>query len=179
MSFVARTSGDTDRNNMTTISQPKIDTRPERAYVGLRTQTPFKGMFKVVARLSDELAAWRKGHGVVPAGPPFLRYHVIDMRGMMDISYGFPVAPAVAPQGAVTADVLPAGRYASLVFSGHGIAGNRALIEWVRGQGLAFDRWDTAQGDNFRARTETYLTDPAVEPRKTKWQIEVAIKLRD
>ena len=29
------------------------------------------------------------------------------------------------------------------------------------------------------AALETYLTDPAVEPRKTRWQIEVAIKLAD
>jgi hypothetical protein len=49
----------------------------------------------------------------------------------------------------------------------------------VRGQGLAFDRWDTEEGDNFRSRYETYLTDPKIEPRKTKWQIEVAIKLAD
>jgi len=79
----------------------------------------------------------------------------------------------------VKAGVLPAGRYASLIYSGGGISGNRALIEWVRLQGLDFDRWDTEQGDNFRSRYETYLTDPAVEPRKSKWQIEVAIKLAD
>jgi len=44
---------------------------------------------------------------------------------------------------------------------------------------MDFDRWDTEQGDNFRGRYETYLTDPTVEPRKSKWQIEVAIKLAD
>jgi len=53
------------------------------------------------------------------------------------------------------------------------------LIEWVRAQGLEFDRWDTEQGDNFRGRYETYLTDPKIEPRKSRWQIEVAIKLAD
>jgi hypothetical protein len=53
------------------------------------------------------------------------------------------------------------------------------LNEWVRAQGMDFDRWDTEQGDNFRGRYETFLTDPRVEPRKSKWKIEVAIKLAD
>ena len=75
--------------------------------------------------------------------------------------------------------MVPAGRYASLVYAGGGISGNRALIEWVRAQGMDFDRWDTEQGDNFRGRYETYLTYPKIEPRKSKWQIEVAIKLVD
>ena len=86
---------------------------------------------------------------------------------------------ALPDDGQVKSGVLPAGRYASLIFSGGGISGNRALIEWVRAQGLEFDRWDTEQGDNFRGRYETYLTDPRIEPRKSWWQIEVAIKLAD
>jgi effector-binding domain-containing protein len=97
----------------------------------------------------------------------------------MDIEFGFPVRRARPDDGPVKAGLLPAGRYASLIYSGGGISANRALIEWVRAQGLEFDRWDTEQGDNFRGRYETYLTDPKVEPRKSRWKIEVAIKLAD
>jgi effector-binding domain-containing protein len=164
---------------MPTIGKPKIDTRPKQAYMGIRTIAPFKGMFKVVGSLSDELNAWVNENKIKTSGPPFLRYHVIDMRGFMDIEFGFPVRKALPDDGRVRAGVLPAGRYASLIFSGGGISGNRALIEWVRAQGLEFDRWDTEQGDNFRSRYEKYLTDPKVEPRKSRWQIEVAIKLAD
>jgi hypothetical protein len=89
------------------------------------------------------------------------------------------VRKVLPEDGDVKAGVLPSGRYASLIYSGGGISGNRALIEWVRAQGWEFDRWDTEQGDNFRGRYETYLTDPKIEPRKSKWQIEVAIKLAD
>ena len=162
---------------MTTIGKPVIDRRPALAYMGIRTLAPFKGMSRVIDRLNRDLAAWVKGNGVVTVGPPFLRYHVIDMRGFMDITYAVPVADAMAGNEMVMAGELPAGRYASLVYSGGGIAGNRALIEWVRARGLDFDRWDTEQGDNFRGRYETFLTDPAIEARKSKWQIEVAIKL--
>ena len=164
---------------MTTIGKPKIDKRSKQVYMGIRTIAPFKGMFKVVGNIADELNAWVEQNKIKISGPPFLRYHVIDMRGFMDISYCVPVRKALADDGTVKADSLPAGRYASLIFSGGGVSANRTLIEWVRAQGLEFDRWDTEQGDNFRGRYETYLTDPKIEPRKSRWQIEVAIKLED
>jgi effector-binding domain-containing protein len=147
--------------------------------MGIRTIAPFKGMSKVVVRMSKELNAWVDEHKVNTAGPPFLRFHVIDMRGFMDISFAVPVRKALPDDGEVKAGELPAGRYASLIYSGGGISANRALIEWVRAKSLDFDRWDTEQGDNFRGRYESYLTDPRVEPRKSRWKIEVAIKLAD
>ena len=164
---------------MTTIGEPKIDTRPAQPYMGIRTLAPFQGMSKVINRISKELNTWLKAHNVTPSGPPFLRYHVIDMRGTMDLTYGVPVSAALPDDGSVAAGELPAGHYASLIYSGNGIAGNKALIEWVRANGLEFDRWDTEQGDNFRSRYESFLTDPKIEHRKTRWEIEVAIKLAD
>ena len=164
---------------MTTIGKPKIDTRPKLAYMGIRALAPFKGMPKVIDRISKDLTTWVGEHDLKPSGPPFLRFHVIDMRGFMDISFCFPVRKALPDNGDIKADFIPAGRYASLIYSGGGISANRALIEWVRARGMDFDRWDTQQGDNFRGRYETYLTDPKIEPRKSKWKIEVAIKLAD
>lgn len=164
---------------MTTIGKPKIEKRPKLTYMGMRAIAPFKGMSKEIRKLANEVNAWVAEKKIKTAGPPFLRYHVIDMRGSMDISFCVPVKKALPDDGNVKADFVPAGKYASLIYSGGGISGNRALIEWVRAQGLDFDRWDTEQGDNFRGRYETFLTDPKVEPRRSKWQIEVAIKLMD
>jgi len=162
---------------MTKIGAPKIVSRPSQVYMGIRTLAPFKGMSKVVEELRQELNAWLIQNAVKPAGPPFLRYHMIDMRGSMDISYAIPVQKVLPDDGPVQAGELPAGRYASLVYSGGGISANRALIEWVRAQGLKLDRWNTEQGDTFRGRYESFLTDPVLEPRKSRWEIEVAIKL--
>ena len=164
---------------MTSIGKPKIDKRPKQVYMGIRTIAPFKGMSKVIDRVAGELNTWVDENKIKTSGPPFLRFHVIDMRGFMDISFCVPVRKALPEDGEVKADFIPAGRYASLIYSGGGISGNRALIEWVRAQDMDFDRWDTEQGDNFRGRYETYLTDPKIEPRKSKWKIEVAIKLAD
>jgi effector-binding domain-containing protein len=162
------------------IGEARIDERPEQATLGIRVQVPMRGMSKHVTALVKEVSAWAKRKDITPSGPPFLRLHVIDMAGEMDIEVGLPVPAGLAAaqqDERVRAGVLSAGRYASLVYSGSGFAGNKALIEWVRAQGLAFDRWDDPKGDAFRSRYESFLTDPKLEPRKTRWQIEVAIKL--
>jgi effector-binding domain-containing protein len=162
---------------MTTTSEIRIDERPEQPYLGIRTQTPMKGMFAVVTKLFKELNTWGAQRQLAPAGPPFLRYHVIDMQGEMDIEVGWPVTAPQAGDERVRPAVLPAGRFASLVYVGNGYAGNKALIEWAKTNAIAWDRWDDPKGDAFRCRYEAYLTDPKVEPRKKMWQVEVAIKL--
>jgi effector-binding domain-containing protein len=164
---------------MTTVSTPTIDERPEISYVGIRIQTPMKGMFKEIDKLRKQLDAWLQEKGIRPTGAPFLRYHVIDMEGEMDVAYCVPVERGVRGEGRVTTDVLPAGRYASLIYVGHGYTGNKTLVEWARAHGYIWDRWDDPKGDGFRARYERYLTDSKIEPRKTKWDVEVAIKLAD
>jgi effector-binding domain-containing protein len=101
------------------------------------------------------------------------------MAGDMDIEVGFPVATALPDDERVKAGALPPGHYANLIYTGHGLTGNKALLGWVNTNGLVLDRWDDQKGDVFCSRIETYLTDPGREPRKTKWEIEVAIKLVD
>jgi effector-binding domain-containing protein len=165
---------------MTIVGKPRVDERPDEQYLGIRIQTPFKGMFTVIDKqLFKELRAWLKQESIEPTGPPFLRYHVIDMAGEMDIEVGIPVAKALPGNGRVCPGVLPGGRYASLIYIGHGYTGNGTLIRWASENGLAFDRWADPKGDAFRARYERYLTDPKVQPLKTKWEIEVAIRLAD
>lgn len=163
----------------TTTSEPKIDERSAQPYMGIRKPVPMSKMTPEVDKLFKALDAWVKENQVTVTGPRFRRFHVIDMEGMMDVEVGVPVSAALPGNGVVRPGELPAGRYASLIFMGNGITGNKTLIQWVRAQGLAFDRWDDPNGDAFRSRYEAYLTDPAVEPRRTRWQIEVAIKLAE
>lgn len=161
------------------IGEPKIDYRPQKSYMGIRFQTPMRGMSKEVSKLFKELNNWAKQHPLEVAGPPFLRFHVIDMKGEMDIEVGLPVAQILPNEGRVACGTLPAGRYASLIYTGSGLSGNKALIEWAKANNLRWDHWDDPKGDAFRARYESYLTDPKIEPHKTKWEVEVAIKLVD
>ncbi len=161
------------------IGLPGIDRRPARQYVGLRIITPFEGMFAQTDKLFKELRKWVNTQGVTDQGPYFLRYHVIDMQGLMDVETGFVMASPLTGDERVKSGVLPAGRYAHLTYSRYAMRGNQALLLWAKEQNLKIDRKDTPDGDAFGCRYEAYLTDYRTEPRKTKWQVDLAIRLRD
>ncbi|HEX6482454.1 MAG TPA: hypothetical protein VF043_26730 [Ktedonobacteraceae bacterium] len=65
--------------------------------------------------------------GITPSGAPFARYLVINMMALLDIEVGVPVAAALSGDGCISAGVLPAGRYASLVYTGIDIGIERLL----------------------------------------------------
>ena len=98
------------------IGAPGIDRRAARRYVGLRVITPFEGMFAQTDKLFKELRQWVDAQGLAEQGPYFLQYHVIDMKGLMDVEAGFVVKSQQTGDGRVKAGVLPAGRYAHLTY---------------------------------------------------------------
>lgn len=161
------------------ISDPKVESRNEQHYAGIRTQVPMTKMKNVIPQLLGEIFTWLDHRGIRPSGAPFIRYHVIDMKKLMDIELGVPVASPVEGDDRVSAGILPSGRYAALVYRGvkNGIKGNKALLDWGAENGLVWDRWDDKNGDAFGGRYETFLTDPAEEPSPAKWDTEVAILL--
>ncbi len=163
------------------ITAPIIEERTELPYMGIRTQVTMRGMAKAIPQLLDELFAWLAKQGIEPRGAPFMRYHVIDMVAKLEVELCVPVASTVPGDNGVSAGMLPAGRYASLIYTGvkRGIQGNKALLDWGAEQGLAWDRWVAGKGDAFGGRIERYLTDPDEEPDPAKWETEVAIRLAD
>jgi effector-binding domain-containing protein len=163
-------------------TEPKLDDRTEQPYMGIRTQVPVGEMGSgLIPRLHGEVIGYLKKQGIAPTGAPFIRYWVINMPGEMDIELGWPVASALPGDGRVAAGALPAGRYASLIYTGimNGVAGNKALLDWGAQQGLMWDNWPTDAGDAFGARYESFLTEPDDEPDMAKWETEVAIRLAD
>ena len=155
---------------------PAVVEQPERHTAGIRVTTPFRGMFAVRDALLAELYGWL---GDRAGGPAFLRLHVVDMAGPMDIEVGIVTPAPVAGDARVTAGVLPAGRYAAMTYVGHGRRANGALIDWALARGLAFDVAGDPAGEKFGCRYEAYLTDPRTERRKTRWRIGLAIRLAD
>jgi effector-binding domain-containing protein len=167
------------------ITQPAIEDRKEQPYVGIRRQIPMQALPAVIPQHIGEVAAWLQQQRVEPDGPPLVRYHVCppsaDMASMLDIAVGWPVATGLAGNDRIIADVLPAGRYVSLVYTGieNGIKGNGALIAWAAAQGIQWDRWDAELGDAFGGRVEFMLDGPEDDPDPANWKTEVAIKLAD
>ncbi len=160
------------------MTEPKLEDRAEQPYIGIRTQVPMQELPTVIPQLIGEVADWLGKQGIAPTGAPFIRYHVIDMPGRLDIELGWPIANALSGGGRVAPGILPSGRYASLVYTGvqNGMKANAALLDWGARQGLKWDQWAAKNGDAFGARFESFLTDPKEEPDSAKWQTEVAIR---
>jgi effector-binding domain-containing protein len=163
------------------ITEPKVEDRTEQHYVAIRTQATMQELDTAIPQGLGEVFAWLAHQGVVPSGAPFARYLVIDMEALLDIELGVPVATALSGDDRISAGVLPAGRYASLVYTGIdiGIKANWALLKWGVEKGLVWDTWKTEKGDAFGARLESFLTNPEEEPDRAKWETEVAIRLAE
>ena len=162
---------------MQIIAPPRVEQRPEKTCLGIRVVTPFRGMLRVRDELVAELYRWLSSHDIEPVGPFFLRLHVIDMEGPMDLEVGVVTPTELAGDDRVQPGVLPAGDYATLTYVDHARRANKALIEWARGNGVAVDCREEPSGDTFACRYEAYLTDPRTEPRKTRWQVELNMKV--
>jgi effector-binding domain-containing protein len=151
---------------MEIISGPAVVTHPDRRGVGIRTVTPFRGMFAVRDQLMASLVD--RFDGTV-----YFRLHEIDMNGPMDIEVGVLTDAGADGSAGERETLLPGGRYASMVYVNHGRRANGTLLDWAAAEGLRLDR----DGDVFGCRYEAYLTDPRTERMKTRWQTELAIRL--
>lgn len=163
---------------MEMIEPPRLVHRPETVYLGIRVVTPFRGMLAKRDELLRELVEWLRDKEITDAGPFFLRLIVIDMEGDMEIEVGAITPAAVTGDARVSAGVLPAGDYATLTYRDHALRANKALLDWARGEGVALDRDNDPRGDRFACRYEAYLTDPRTEPRKTKWEVQLNIRVK-
>ena len=163
---------------LTVTREPYIIVRPLVLTMGIRIRTPMRGMHPTADKLRKELDRWFAVRGIQSSGNGFLRLHVIDMEGLMDIEVGLPVSEVLAGDERVRSSELPAGNYACLSFLGHGLLGNKALLQAMKDHNWVADRWDDPHGDGFACRCETALTDRHLFPLKKSWEIEVSIKLK-
>lgn len=164
------------------ITAPKVEERAEQPYMGIRAEVPMRELGNgLIPQSLGEIFGWLEQQGIVPVGAPIMRFHVIDMDAKLDLEIGVPVANAVAGNGRIQPNALPAGRYASLVYTGieNGIPANAALLEWGAQQGLVWDTYESGKGDGFGARYETFLMGPDDDPDPANWDNEVAIRLAD
>lgn len=165
---------------MEIVEAARVEERPAIPYVGIRVITPFRGMLATRDRLLAEARDEIKEAGIGTVGYGFLRLHVIDMGGAMDLEAGyFTAEPARSAGPRLRPGWMAAGRYATMTYRDHARRANQALQDWARENGLVLDRRTVPEGDEFGCRYEAFWTDPAVEPRKTRWTVELAILLAE
>jgi DNA gyrase inhibitor GyrI len=157
--------------------EPQVQERAAQPYAGIRTSVTMDGLSAAVDEGFPELFGWLADRAIEVASAPFIRYHVIDMQGELEIELGVPADVTAGDGGRIRPGVLPAGRYVVLRHVGpyDGLmAGNAALLDWAREHAVALDSWDTSRGTAWRGRVEHYLTNPAAEPDPAKWEVDIA-----
>jgi hypothetical protein len=165
-------------SGMEIVEPARVEERAAIPYVGIRVITPFRGMLAARDRLLAEARTAVKETGIETVGYGFLRLLVIDMDGPMDLEAGyFTPGPAHTEHPRLRPGSMTAGRYATMKYQDHARRANQALQDWARDHDLVLDRRTAPEGDEFACRYEAFWTDPAVEPRKTRWTVELAILL--
>ena len=165
-----------------TLSTPKLEQRKEQPYAAIRTAVPIP-FGKYLAPLWSEVNRWLKDKGITSSGPAIIRYLTTDMSKKLDIDVGFTLDQFVPGDDRILTDVLPAGQYATLLYTGpvrgKGVyKATVALIDWAAKNNIV---WDTTPKDGvewWNGRTEFYLTDPEREPDPKKFRTELVFLVR-
>jgi effector-binding domain-containing protein len=160
---------------------PEITRRAAQPYAGISAWVTMEAIASVAHRI-PEVFGWLGERGIAPAGPPFFRYHVIDMEGQLQVEVGVPVASPVDDDGDVRRGTLPAGQFAVMTHTGAPstlTAATASLLDWAGAQGLAWDVSRTDAGEHWGCRVEFYLTDPSQQPDTSKWRTQLAFRLAD
>src|SRR5271156_5043893 len=102
---------------MEIVEPARAEERPAIPYVGIRVITPFRGMLATRDQLLAEARAGVKEHGIETVGHGFLRLHVIDMGGLMDLEAGyFTAGPAHPKSPRLRPGSMVAGNYATMKY---------------------------------------------------------------
>jgi hypothetical protein len=157
-----------------------MEERPKIPYVGIRVVTPFRGMLAIRDQLLAETRARINEAGIETVGHGFLRLHVVDMDGPMDIEAGYFISdPTHTVNSKLRSGSMAAGIYATMKYQDHARRANQALQDWVRDNGFVLDRRTVPEGDQFACRYEAFWTDPRIEPQKTRRTVELSILLAE
>jgi effector-binding domain-containing protein len=161
-------------------SEPVIERRPAHPYAAIRLQVPIpfgKYLTPAWSRVDRWLAHQGKSHG-----PAIIRYLTTDMSAKLDMDVGFVVDRSIRGGDGILAGVLPAGRYATLIYTGtyrgKGVyKANVALIQWAQANGIV---WKTSKVDAeqwWDSRVEWYFNNPETDPDPTKYRTELTFRV--
>lgn len=162
------------------LTLPKVTDRNATPYVAVKAvvDLPFDDQ---IPDIMERLFGYLKKNDLEATGPVFFKHNIIAMP-TIHMEFGVPVDRAPDTEDGIVSGVLPAGRYAEIIYFGPYddlITVNGVLIGWARHAGLVFDAREVADGEWFANRLEVYHNSPEEEPDPQKWQTTVTIKLKD
>jgi effector-binding domain-containing protein len=138
------------------VSDLEIKSLSAQPALLIRTHTLARQLGHVLAPSFATVLQYLGELGESPAGPSFAVYYNNDMANL-DVGIGFPVAKALSGKGEIQASEIPAGKYATCLYTGpysHIRAAYTALTQYL-------------QENHVEATIqayEMYLDDPSKTP---------------
>eukprot|EP00048_Salpingoeca_helianthica_P017608 m.238120 g.238120 ORF g.238120 m.238120 type:complete len:171 (+) comp21592_c0_seq1:51-563(+) len=169
------------------MSNPIVEERSARLYVGEKGVARVSDLIKVVPGMFGRVASWLKSNaGDVKFGPSLIRYTTTGVGGdtsNMEMHVGFFVS---GPVSALPAEFvqyeLPAGKY--LVGTHKGcysglFEANRHFFDWAQEKNTAFDAQKSDDGSVcWAGRAEIYVESSETgQPDPAGWITELAVRL--
>ncbi|SFG45342.1 effector-binding domain-containing protein [Palleronia marisminoris] len=165
------------------MSLPRIQHFPEQPVLVRHADLSMAEIASIDSKGSailQDVLSYLDANGIEERGAAFFRYDVVDMDGVMSMSFGAQVAEGTLGSDDIRAEILPAGRYVTLNHHGHPdelYDVTVMLMAWAEVRGLRWDVEETPAGDRFAARLEFYHNGPEDPPEQ--WTSEIRIRLRD
>lgn len=143
--------------------------RESQLVLSVRTRTPIEELSDLIGITYRKIFQYMQEFGEVPSGAPFVGYFNMDMSDL-DIEIGFPVSKALPGNEEIISNQIPAGKYATTIYTGpyEGLKeAYRELSDW-----LHKNEWTA--GD---IAYEFYLNDPVlVSESELQTQIFLGVK---
>lgn len=105
--------------------------------ITIRTRTPVESLPSVLGQGYGAIMQYLEESGEYPAGMPFVAYYNMDMQDL-DIEVGFPVAHPLPGRDNLQSSQLPAGTYATCLYTGpyeDMVRAYEALYAWIEQHG--------------------------------------------
>jgi effector-binding domain-containing protein len=163
------------------LTDPKVEERTEQHYMAICSEVNMKNISTVLPPLIPQIRAWMDKNNIIPSGPPFFKYFSMDKNDHLQVDVGIPVASPMRGEGKIVPDTFPAGKYATIIYTGdyrHLKDAHMKLEEWMTKKGLNDRLSGNEQKAVWRGRTEFYLVDESTEPDPEKWQTEITFLLK-
>lgn len=144
-----------------------LDTLAAEHIAAVRVTCDADKVSATLASIFPEVVGVIQAQGAEMTGPPFSRYHEIDVAAnKIDVEAGIAVKAPITASGRVKPSELPSGRAAMTWHTGsyHELQKSYdRLGAWMKQQGL------TARGGFW----EIYWTDPGLEPDPSTWRTQL------
>lgn len=160
------------------MASPSLERREALTYCAIPVDVTMGTLAAIVPGAIDQLEQYLGSRGIEPAGPSLIRYRTVSEQAPFTVEVGWVTEPGIWIDAPFVADVLPAGRYATLRHDGPYAELHEAtarLHAWADQIAEPYDVTAGPAGELWECWYELYLDDPHVGPQGPQGAVEIGV----